>query len=98
METKGLESLDQFRGKTLEKLCTHDELARGFKVVAKIDPDLCVKCHVCMVTCRDFGGDAIKAESDRIAFVDEEKCKGCGVCTGVCPVPDCIITTIANSR
>lgn len=48
---------------------------------AVVDETLCSSCETCLDRCFF---DAISM-SDQAAFVDSEKCLGCGVCTVVCP-------------
>jgi MinD superfamily P-loop ATPase len=48
---------------------------------AKINPDLCIQCGICMTHCRF---DAIHLNG--IHQVDEFACEGCRVCELVCPV------------
>ncbi len=48
---------------------------------AKIDPDLCLNCGLCLERCQV---EAIK-ERDAYSEVIIEKCIGCGLCVGTCP-------------
>lgn len=48
-----------------------------------IDQNKCIKCLLCWVYCPDL---AIKRKDDDSVEVDYEYCKGCGICTTVCPV------------
>ena len=48
---------------------------------AYVDPDLCVKCKLCVDVCSK---KAIAVKSP--AYVDEAACKGCGSCAAACPV------------
>ncbi len=48
---------------------------------AKIDPDLCSDCGLCIERCQV---DAIK-EGDGHSEVKDEKCIGCGLCVTTCP-------------
>ncbi len=48
---------------------------------AKIDPDLCSDCGLCMERCQV---DAIK-EGDGHPEIKDEKCIGCGLCVTTCP-------------
>ena len=49
-----------------------------------IDNDVCIGCRVCLTT---FGCPAIQwnRETNK-AFIDPQKCVGCGDCANVCPV------------
>jgi Fe-S-cluster-containing hydrogenase component 2 len=48
---------------------------------AKIDPELCSACGLCMERCQMA---AIKEGKDSYEIA-EEKCIGCGLCVSVCP-------------
>ena len=48
---------------------------------AKIDPDLCSDCGLCIERCQV---DAIK-EEDGHSEIKDEKCIGCGLCVTTCP-------------
>ena len=48
---------------------------------AKIDPDLCLDCGLCIERCQV---DAIK-EGDGRFEIRDEKCVGCGLCVNTCP-------------
>ncbi|WP_456435156.1 4Fe-4S binding protein [Methanopyrus sp.] len=64
------------------------ELNRGRKV-AKIDPEKCTGCTLCVQVCpwgaitaaRDVPVQSREVENE----IDEDKCVGCGVCAEVCP-------------
>ncbi len=48
---------------------------------AKIDPDLCSDCGLCIERCQV---DAIK-QGDGHSEIKDEKCIGCGLCVSTCP-------------
>ncbi|RLG53284.1 MAG: ferredoxin [Thermoproteota archaeon] len=56
-------------------------LWRVFKPV--IDQEKCTKCLQCWLFCPDA---SIKRAEDDSVSVDYEYCKGCGICSDVCPV------------
>lgn len=90
LERKGLSAVTQLRGRSLSKLVPHEELSRAYRAVSSIDHSLCQKDGLCVVACRDGAYSAISLGPDRLPVVDEEKCRGCGLCTAVCPVPGCV--------
>jgi dihydropyrimidine dehydrogenase (NAD+) subunit PreA len=63
-------------------------------VVARIDPQTCIRCNKCYIACEDAAHQCI----DRVVapgggldlVVDEEHCVGCNLCAIVCPVESCI--------
>jgi heterodisulfide reductase subunit A-like polyferredoxin len=50
---------------------------------AKVDVDHCVKCLTCVRSC-PFGVPTFN-EKEKVIEIDEAICRGCGVCTCVCP-------------
>lgn len=58
--------------------------------------DVCIQCLQCWLYCPDL---AIKIEDDKIAGIDYNYCKGCGLCHYVCPVkPDKAIDMISEAE
>lgn len=53
---------------------------RSFRPI--LDKDKCINCLICWIYCPD---NAIKTEDGKIAGIDYEYCKGCGICSEVCP-------------
>lgn len=47
-----------------------------------IDPAKCTKCHLCWLYCPE---GAIARRADGAVWMIYEYCKGCGVCSEVCP-------------
>lgn len=87
---KGFASIHDMVGKCLGTFAEHDDLDRTVKVVSSINRDICIRDNACYVACRDGGYNAIILTDD-VPRIDEEKCRGCGVCLSVCPVDDCMV-------
>ncbi len=51
-------------------------------VVARVDPDLCASCLVCVRSC-PYGVPRINEEG--VSEIDPALCHGCGVCAAECP-------------
>lgn len=48
-----------------------------------LDQDKCIRCLLCWVHCPDVAIDRL--ENDRVQ-INDDYCKGCGICSEVCPV------------
>mmetsp|Transcript_6753 Transcript_6753/g.16549 ORF Transcript_6753/g.16549 Transcript_6753/m.16549 type:complete len:1118 (+) Transcript_6753:44-3397(+) len=69
----------------------HNDLPREEQVIAIVNPDMCINCGRCYMTCNDNAYQAIDFDSvTHIPEIIEDKCTGCGLCQAVCPVPGCI--------
>lgn len=69
----------------------HNDLSREEQVIAIVNPDMCINCGRCYMTCNDNAYQAIDFDSVlHIPEILEDKCTGCGLCQAVCPVPGCI--------
>lgn len=96
LEDRALGSPSELVGKGLKGLVSHESLSRDYKVVSRIDEDLCIGCGACVIACRDGAHQALELRGEeagelaRIPAVDDEKCVGCGFCETVCPVSGCI--------
>lgn len=86
LESRELSSVEDLIGKGLPKIASHEELSRNYHVRSYINQDLCIKCGLCYVACRDGAHQAIERYEDRSVKIDTEKCVGCGFCPAVCPV------------
>ncbi len=51
-------------------------------VTAKVDPERCAACLVCVMSC-PYGVPRIN--KDGVSEIDEALCRGCGVCAAECP-------------
>ncbi len=59
--------------------------------MALIDPEMCINCGKCYMTCNDTGYQAIEFDKDtHLPFVKNENCTGCTLCYSVCPIIECI--------
>ncbi|MBC8205183.1 MAG: NAD-dependent dihydropyrimidine dehydrogenase subunit PreA [FCB group bacterium] len=84
LQRQGLTSVEQLRGKALEKIIDYNSLNFRRKARYIVGPE-CYQCGMCVVSCRDGGYQAIQIESAK-AVIDQKKCDGCGLCLIVCPV------------
>jgi dihydropyrimidine dehydrogenase (NAD+) subunit PreA len=93
MDEKGYARIEDFRGRAVPNVTDWQYLNMNYKIVARIDQDLCIKCGLCHVACEDTSHQSIAAErvegGRRYRVIDEE-CVGCNLCQHVCPVPGCI--------
>lgn len=90
LEEKELPSVDALRGKSLAALADLMDLDTEKRAVSAVDEELCIKCDICYISCRDGGHQAIALTSERLPVIDVDKCDGCAICVQVCPVWDCM--------
>ncbi|HTW86353.1 MAG TPA: NAD-dependent dihydropyrimidine dehydrogenase subunit PreA [Candidatus Sulfotelmatobacter sp.] len=92
LDAKGLGSVQELIGKTAPRIVAWNDLNLDYQVVARIDPETCIRCNKCYIACEDAAHQCIdRPEDPRLApVVDEEHCVGCNLCSMVCPVVDCI--------
>ena len=86
MARKGIKSIDQIRGASLQMLVENDELSRDTRVYPKFDRTRCIKCGRCYISCRDGGHQAIYFdEESETVTMNPKLCVGCMLCELVCP-------------
>jgi 2-oxoacid:acceptor oxidoreductase delta subunit (pyruvate/2-ketoisovalerate family) len=59
------------------------------------DKEKCINCLICWVYCPD---SAIQVEDGKIAGIDYDHCKGCGLCAQECPPKVKAYTMVAESE
>ena len=95
LDSKGMSSVNELRGKALNQYKDWGELDMNYKVVASLDERRCTGCGKCFKACNDGAYQSIeitdkKARTgDPIPRINTDKCKGCNLCSLVCP-RDCI--------
>jgi len=50
--------------------------------------DTCIKCRQCWIDCPD---ECFEVTEEGLHPINYEYCTGCGICSQVCPVEDCIV-------
>uniref|UniRef100_A0A7S3Z4B0 dihydropyrimidine dehydrogenase (NADP(+)) n=3 Tax=Lotharella globosa TaxID=91324 RepID=A0A7S3Z4B0_9EUKA len=84
-------SVNDIVAKAVPRIGAWYELSQEEHVIAKIDPELCINCGKCYMTCNDNGYQAISFdEMTHIPEIVKDDCTGCTLCVSVCPVIDCI--------
>lgn len=94
LDSKGIDSIDGLVGKSVEKYSDWGNLDLNYKVVARINNDVCINCNKCHIACEDTSHqciDMLSSENGN-AFLEvrEEDCVGCNLCSIVCPVDGAI--------
>lgn len=59
LDSKGMQSVNELRGKALPNYSSWEGLDQKYKVVASIDSNKCIACQQCYVACRDGGHQCI---------------------------------------
>lgn len=76
--------------KALQHIGSYQELNIEEQVQALIDPEMCVNCGKCYMTCNDAGYQAIVFDPETHLPMIQDSCTGCTLCLSVCPIIDCI--------
>ncbi|MCF8886176.1 MULTISPECIES: NAD-dependent dihydropyrimidine dehydrogenase subunit PreA [Priestia] len=94
LDERGIEKVSDIVGKAVSKYSDWGNLDLNYKVVARIDPETCINCNKCHISCEDTSHqciDMLKDPSGKSYLkVREEDCVGCNLCSIVCPVDGAI--------
>jgi len=93
MDEKGYRRCTDFIGKALPNILDWGDLNLNYKVIARINSDLCIGCELCHVAAWDGAHQCIGLETGnghRVPVINEPECVGCNLCALVCPVDNCI--------
>ncbi|WP_141500403.1 NAD-dependent dihydropyrimidine dehydrogenase subunit PreA [Paenibacillus luteus] len=94
LEDKGLNSVTELIGKSVERYSEWGDLDLNYAVVARIEQETCIVCNKCHIACEDTSHQCIERHTDEhgAAYlkVREEDCVGCNLCSIVCPVEGAI--------
>jgi dihydropyrimidine dehydrogenase (NAD+) subunit PreA len=94
LDEKGLQTVYDLRGRSVERVRDWKELDLNYVVNASIDQDKCIGCGLCYTACNDGAHQAIsaaRADNGRTRVdVITDACVGCNLCSLVCPVNGCI--------
>jgi dihydropyrimidine dehydrogenase (NADP+) len=84
-------TVEKVIGAALDRIGTYNDLDNKQHVIALIDPEMCINCGKCYMTCNDTGYQAISFDEEtHLPKVNEDSCTGCTLCYSVCPVIECI--------
>jgi dihydropyrimidine dehydrogenase (NAD+) subunit PreA len=103
LDEKGIDSVMDLVGKSVEKYSDWGNLDLNHQIVAKINNDVCINCNKCHIACEDTSHQCIDmlkdANGNDILKVREEDCVGCNLCSIVCPVDGAIdMVEYANGK
>ncbi|OBZ13413.1 NAD-dependent dihydropyrimidine dehydrogenase subunit PreA [Bacillus sp. FJAT-26390] len=94
LDDKGLKSVNELIGKSVERYSDWGNLDLNYAVVARIEQETCIVCNKCHIACEDTSHQCIERHTDEngAAYlkVREEDCVGCNLCSIVCPVDGAI--------
>jgi dihydropyrimidine dehydrogenase (NAD+) subunit PreA len=90
LDEKGIASVSELVGRSVERYSNWGDLDLNYKVVARIDTETCINCNKCHIACEDTSHQCIeqKIDANGKAYLEvrEEDCVGCNLCSIVCPV------------
>ena len=94
LDERGIASVRDIVGQSVPKFGSWNDLNLDYRIVANIDPLLCINCNKCYIACEDAAHQCIdrlrEPSGGETLVVDSEHCVGCNLCQMVCPVEDCI--------
>lgn len=94
LDEKGLSSVTELTGKSVEKYSDWGDLDLNYRVVARINTDTCINCNKCHIACEDTSHQCIdmltSEDGKNYLQVNEDDCVGCNLCSIVCPVDGAI--------
>jgi dihydropyrimidine dehydrogenase (NAD+) subunit PreA len=103
MDDHGFRSIEDFRGRAVRNVVDWGDLDLNYKIIADIDPALCIGCQLCYVACEDGAHQCIepygvagngkknpKGMGVHVPRIIQDECVGCNLCALVCPVQKCI--------
>jgi dihydropyrimidine dehydrogenase (NAD+) subunit PreA len=94
LDDKGLKSVNELIGRSVERYSDWGNLDLNYAVVARIEQETCIVCNKCHIACEDTSHQCIERHTDEdgAAYlkVREEDCVGCNLCSIVCPVEGAI--------
>ncbi len=94
LDEKGISSVQDIIGKSVPKYSDWGNLDLNYKIVARINNDVCINCNKCHIACEDTSHQCIDMLKDdhgnSYLEVREEDCVGCNLCSIVCPVDGAI--------
>jgi dihydropyrimidine dehydrogenase (NAD+) subunit PreA len=94
LDEKGIDSLSDIIGASVDKYTDWSDLDLNHKVVARINNEICINCNKCHIACEDTSHQCIDILTDEngndYLKVREDDCVGCNLCSIVCPVDGAI--------
>ncbi|MFC0271822.1 NAD-dependent dihydropyrimidine dehydrogenase subunit PreA [Metabacillus herbersteinensis] len=94
LDGKGIANLDGIIGKSVGNYSNWGNLDLNYKVIARINNDVCINCNKCHIACEDTSHQCIdmltSENGNSYLEVREEDCVGCNLCSIVCPVDGAI--------
>jgi dihydropyrimidine dehydrogenase (NAD+) subunit PreA len=60
MDDHGFKSIEDFRGRAVPNVMDWGDLDLNHKIIAEINADLCIGCHLCYVACEDGAHQCIE--------------------------------------
>ncbi|MDQ0338224.1 dihydropyrimidine dehydrogenase (NAD+) subunit PreA [Caldalkalibacillus uzonensis] len=94
LDEKGITSVQDIIGQSVAKYSNWGDLDLNYRVVARINNDVCINCNKCHIACEDASHQCIdiltNVNGEKYLEVREDDCVGCNLCSIVCPVEGAI--------
>ncbi len=90
LDEKGFASVNDIVGKSVSRVTDWGNLDLNYKLVARVNPENCIKCNLCYVACEDGAHQCFDFDENKFPVVDEPECVGCNLCALICPSPGAI--------
>lgn len=84
LELKGINSLSELKNIAINKITTHENLDKNYKLNPCINKEKCVTCGKCVKICSESEHQALY-NSDNDIQLNKKECVGCSLCKYVCP-------------
>ena len=84
LNEKRMNSISELKNIAIPKITTHGKLNKNYHLYPCIDNEKCVKCGKCVKICSESEHNAL-IKKEKCIVLNKNACKGCSLCSHVCP-------------